>query len=868
MAPSGPVKTKTIGRYDLGRTLAPGYFGPLREATVNSGEDSGSAVCLREVDSKLLVGDERDQLAAAGRAVADLHHDGVIPILEVTTDGERLGLVSAGIAGEPMRGLLRLLSVRRRVTPVPVMLRVTLDLLAAVSFVHEQLEDLERSVALGHGGLTPDHMAIGVDGTARLLEPALGSVLRGFKKWATHPKRLGYDAPEALTQHGTVGPDADLYSVAALAWELLLGKRLWPGASHTVIASKQKIGAASRADAKKRPGEDRVSKGVADILARALERKPANRYAAADEMASAINELDDEIASAGEVAHFVQSLAQRTSLFPKPPNPAESAGPGLGGRAPSQVKTTLGVARSPFFKPPVADEDELLEAPIQDDATEVMDDLDDGGSTEVMDLDEVWRDNPELAPGGAEVQGEEEEEEEEEETVEVPDVEEEEEEEEEEETVEVPDVDEDTEVDEAPHLDDEPGVDDEPEAKEEPGQEPADEAAPPVKGKAAPKAGKGAAKPGPPPPPRRSPKPAKDAKASPVKRLPPRPVGAKGPPRPAAPPKIAAAPASDAENDEAAADEASAAPAEPEAAKAPKKDVEGDDEPAAAEAPDDDAEAPDKDAEAPDKDAEGDDEPVAAGAPDEDAAAAAESEDTEAPDESDEPDDESDDEGDDEPDDESDDEPDDEAGPAEDDGDEDDDKRDSTSDAEDEPDEPLSEDPVPPPVDLDELGEMVDSVGAPPLPSGARRRSDAVEPAAELDGEEPAGKRRTLLFIGIPVAAILLLWLLFSGDSEDDTTTPIGTATSTAGLTSTPGPTGEPATTSSLAAPVASSGAGGAGGAPAADAGKGGDGGSAGAAGSASASASAEKKPPRKRPPRKRPPKKPPPKKEHIPDDI
>ncbi|RLB62339.1 MAG: hypothetical protein DRI90_09290, partial [Deltaproteobacteria bacterium] len=371
MPQSGPAKAKSIGRYDLGRTLTASYFGPLREATVNTGDDAGSTVSLREVDCKALTAEEREHLAAAAKRASALDHDGVVPILDVVAEDDQLALVSAGVTGEPMRSVLRLLSVRRKVVPVPVLLRITLDLLEAVGYVHDQLGAMEGEPTLGYGGLTPDSVFVSADGTSRMVEPALGGVLRGVKKWATHPKRLGYDAPEALTQHGIVTANGDLYSIAALAWELLVGKRLWPGASHSVIATKQKSGPAARADSKKRAGADPVPKGLADVLARAVANEPADRFDSAGAMTQAIEALDLSIATRGDVTEFVQSLAKRSgSLFPKAAKPVAPRTRGLGGRAPSQKATEIGMARSPLYQPP-----------IQDDPTKVMDDLDEPGGT-------------------------------------------------------------------------------------------------------------------------------------------------------------------------------------------------------------------------------------------------------------------------------------------------------------------------------------------------------------------------------------------------------------------------------------------------------------------------------------------------------
>ena len=97
--------------------------------------------------------------------------------------------------------------------------RLLLDVLNGLSVLHE---DLEAGVGFVHGEVSPQHIYVGDDGTARLV-PLLS------RHWTLEAPTSanGYSAPEFLLS-ARVDPRADLFSIGVMLGEALTGRPLFP----------------------------------------------------------------------------------------------------------------------------------------------------------------------------------------------------------------------------------------------------------------------------------------------------------------------------------------------------------------------------------------------------------------------------------------------------------------------------------------------------------------------------------------------------------------------------------------------------------------------------------------------------------------
>ncbi|MCB9675954.1 MAG: serine/threonine protein kinase [Alphaproteobacteria bacterium] len=150
-------------------------------------------------------------------------------------------------------------------------LRMAFEVTSALSAVH--------ALGLVHRDVKPQNVLLGQDGMARLADFGIARHPEGTAPALTRPGETmgtpGYRAPEQARDAHEVGPESDLYAVAATLWTALTGERPagdWEGA--------------------------RVAPEIAAVLERATQADVTARYPTARELAAALAQAADTLAQA------------------------------------------------------------------------------------------------------------------------------------------------------------------------------------------------------------------------------------------------------------------------------------------------------------------------------------------------------------------------------------------------------------------------------------------------------------------------------------------------------------------------------------------------------------------------------------------
>lgn len=176
------------------------------------------------------------------------------------------------------------------------------------------------------GGLCADNVLVTSYGEGIILDVGLWGTARRHPALAHHPDAMSHAAPEQLTKASPVDERSDVFSIGVMVWEMLANRPLFaaPNWSRFSIspddptpvwqlpqseALRRKVLEApiARLDAVVRAGA-RVDGRAAGLVARALMRDPAERYASLEEMKQAF-EGYGTLATQDEVAGVVRELA-------------------------------------------------------------------------------------------------------------------------------------------------------------------------------------------------------------------------------------------------------------------------------------------------------------------------------------------------------------------------------------------------------------------------------------------------------------------------------------------------------------------------------------------------------------------------------
>ncbi|MFD7829700.1 serine/threonine-protein kinase [Kitasatospora sp. NPDC059803] len=132
-----------------------------------------------------------------------------------------------------------------------------------------------------HRDLKPSNLMVRTDGRVTITDFGIARAIASTKITASHAivGTALYMAPEQAEGTGT-GPASDLYSIGVVCFELLTGKPPFVGESVLEVALKH-----VRQPAPELPGA--FPAAVRELVAKALEKKPEDRFADAAEMAAA-----------------------------------------------------------------------------------------------------------------------------------------------------------------------------------------------------------------------------------------------------------------------------------------------------------------------------------------------------------------------------------------------------------------------------------------------------------------------------------------------------------------------------------------------------------------------------------------------------
>ncbi len=280
------LRSALDGRYTLERELGEGGM-----ATVFLAQDLKHArkVALKVLKPELsaVVGEQR--FLSEIRTTAGLQHPHILPLHDSGSADGLLYYVMPYVEGETLREKLG----REKQLPIGEAIRITTAVAGALQAAHDHgivHRDIKPgNILLSRGEpLVADFgiaIAVGAGNGSRLTETGLS---------------LGtpyYMSPEqGLGEH--VGPASDVYSLAAVLYEMLTGDPPYMGSTAQAVLG-QIIAGAEVSATKARPS---VPANVDSAIRKALEKLPADRFTKATEFASALADSSFRYGAAAAVS--------------------------------------------------------------------------------------------------------------------------------------------------------------------------------------------------------------------------------------------------------------------------------------------------------------------------------------------------------------------------------------------------------------------------------------------------------------------------------------------------------------------------------------------------------------------------------------
>jgi len=235
-----------------------------------------------------IMGGER--FLAEIRTTANLQHPHILPLFDSGEAGGFLFFVMPYVEGESLRDRLD----REGELPVEEAVRIAIGVANALDYAHRRgviHRDIKPANILLHDGepLVADFgiaLAVSAAGGGRLTETGLS---------------LGtpyYMSPEQATAERDPDPRSDVYALGCVLYEMLVGEPPYTGASAQAV-----LGKILTTDPV-RPTEHRraIPAHVEAVVLKALEKRPADRFGSAAELATALGDPRFRQGAGGSVA--------------------------------------------------------------------------------------------------------------------------------------------------------------------------------------------------------------------------------------------------------------------------------------------------------------------------------------------------------------------------------------------------------------------------------------------------------------------------------------------------------------------------------------------------------------------------------------
>lgn len=321
-----------FGRYEALLRLGAGGMAEVFAARLTGEAGFSKLVAVKRMLPHLLEDDALvDRFFDEARLAAHVSSPHVVRTIDVgrSEDGAPY-IVLELVVGVAFSELLR----RQARGAAPLPLAAVLELLAQVADgladAHDARTPDGRALALVHRDVSPHNLLVGADGRARLADFGIAYALERRARTATGRVlgKLAYMSPEQV-RADAVDARSDVFSLGAIAWEALTGRRLF-----TAKAPDETVAQVLRMPI---PRVDDVRRGIPPAVTEAVAR-------------ALLRDRDERLASAAELA---RGLREGGRALGEPPDATILAGyvAETGGGALREVQHRIGIAARESTEP-------------------------------------------------------------------------------------------------------------------------------------------------------------------------------------------------------------------------------------------------------------------------------------------------------------------------------------------------------------------------------------------------------------------------------------------------------------------------------------------------------------------------------------
>ncbi len=277
-----PEILRDLGKYRLIAEIGRGGMGVVYLSVLRGLDGFRKLVVVKELRPEFAASDACvTMFMHEAQVAARLSHPNIAQTIEVGAEGPRRFIAMEYLDGQPLQQLVHRALAQSNRLPLRMHLGILVDVLSALEYAHDSTDFDGTPLGVVHRDVSPHNVIVTYEGQTKLVDFGIS------KTTAESPEesegavegKMRYIAPEQGAGR-PVDRRADLFSVGAMLWEAVVGRRPWEGQSDDEVLESLVAGRVPRV----RDAWPDVDPELAAIVDRAMSADRERRYATAGEM--------------------------------------------------------------------------------------------------------------------------------------------------------------------------------------------------------------------------------------------------------------------------------------------------------------------------------------------------------------------------------------------------------------------------------------------------------------------------------------------------------------------------------------------------------------------------------------------------------
>jgi len=273
--------------YYLSRKIADGGMGSVYKAEQFGAEGFIKTVAIKTILPMYV---QQDDFVSAfvgeAKLVANLVHQNIVQIHHLGRHDNGYYIAMEYIDGYNLTTFILEHKDRSREVPIDMATFIVSRICRGLEYAHNKRDEEGKLLGLVHRDVSPNNIMITHEGEVKLTDFGVAKAARFMKDDDEYlVGSVEYMSPEQA-DCGTVDGRSDLFSLGLVYYELLTGVRVFKCIDNDIDGTLDRVIEARIPDA--RAIREEVPNSVNDIMMKCLQKDPADRWASAGELGTAL----------------------------------------------------------------------------------------------------------------------------------------------------------------------------------------------------------------------------------------------------------------------------------------------------------------------------------------------------------------------------------------------------------------------------------------------------------------------------------------------------------------------------------------------------------------------------------------------------